>query len=103
MFDRLLDQVTFDDVQAFCKQFPEGVRVEYKSQLVQTDKIVASLANTVGGFFGVRTDDKNMPILPIDGMPARKVLPKTGEYPWRVYVSDGHRSGSARCSRRSSQ
>lgn len=74
MFHKLLDRVTFDDVVAFCEQFPEGVRVEYKREPVQIDKIVASLANTVGGFFviGVRTDDKNMPILPIDGMPARK-------------------------------
>lgn len=74
MFDKLLDRVAFDDVVAFCERFPEGVRVEYKREPVQIDKIVASLANTVGGFFviGVRTDDKNMPVLPIEGMPARK-------------------------------
>jgi len=74
VFDKLLDRVTFDDVVAFCERFPEGVRVEYKREPVQIDKIVASLANTVGGFFviGVRTDDKNMPVLPIEGMPARK-------------------------------
>ena len=28
---------------AFCGQFPEGVRVEYKSQVAQVEKIVASL------------------------------------------------------------
>jgi len=78
MFDKLLDRVTFEDVQSFCEQFLEGVRVEYKSELVQTDKIVASLANTLGGFFviGVRTDDKNMPILPIEGMPATCCYPE---------------------------
>ena len=74
MFDKLLGRVTFDDLIAFCERFPEGVRVECKRELVQVDKIVASLSNTVGGFFviGVRTDDKNVPVLPIEGMQARK-------------------------------
>jgi hypothetical protein len=74
MFNNLLPQTTFDDVQTFCQQFPEGVRVEYKSDLVQIDKIVASLANTVGGLFvvGVRTDNRNMPVFPIEGIPAKK-------------------------------
>src|SRR6266446_3484484 len=78
MFDKLLDHVTFNDVLAFCQQFPEGVRVEYKSEAANIDKTVASLANTVGGFFvlGVKTDKKNMPILPIEGMPATCCYPE---------------------------
>ena len=74
MFDKLLGRVTFEDLVAFCERFPEGVRVEYKREPAHIDKIVASLANTVGGFFviGVRTDDKNMPVLPIEGMPAKR-------------------------------
>ena len=74
VFDKLLDRVGFDDVVAFCRQFPEGVRVEYKREPVQIDKIVASLANTLGGFFviGIRTDEKNMPVLPIEGMQKRQ-------------------------------
>jgi len=73
LFDKPLDRVTFDDVAAFCARFPEGVRVEYKREPVHIDKVVASLANTVGGFYviGVRTDAKNMPVLPIEGMPSR--------------------------------
>jgi hypothetical protein len=50
--------------------------VEYKREPAHLDKVVASLTNTVGGFYviGVRTDDKNMPVLPIDGMPSRAGL-----------------------------
>jgi hypothetical protein len=28
LFDELLEHLTFDDVVAFCKQFPEGVRID---------------------------------------------------------------------------
>jgi hypothetical protein len=76
LFNKLLERVTFEDLTAFCERFPEGVRAEYKRAPAHIDKVIASLANTAGGFLvlGVRTDDKNMPMLPIEGMPARKGL-----------------------------
>ncbi len=80
MFDKLLERVTFEDLTAFCERFPEGVRAEYKREPAHIDKVIASVANTAGGFLvlGVRTDDKNMPVLPIEGMPARKGLEEQG-------------------------
>ena len=73
MFDKLLSGITFDDLAFFCQHFPEGVRVEYKREVAHADRVIASLANTLGGFFvvGVRTDDQNMPIFPIEGLAAR--------------------------------
>ena len=66
----LLERVTFEDLTAFCERFPEGARVEYKREPVHIEKIVASLANTVDGFFviGVKADDKNMPVLARSGV-----------------------------------
>jgi len=71
MFNTPLSQVTYDDVIAFCRTFAEGVRVEYKREVVNTPKVVSSFANTVGGIWviGVETDKKtNLPILPPIGM-----------------------------------
>lgn len=73
MFTKPFSEIEFDDIEAFCARWPEGVRVEYKQQIPNTTpKIVSSLANTLGGIikFGVETDEKNMPILPIEGMPS---------------------------------
>ena len=60
MFDKLLDHVTFKDFETFCQQFPEGVRVEYKREPANIDKTVASLANTVGGFFVLEAKDRDL-------------------------------------------
>ena len=75
MFTKLIDEITFEDVESFCKEWPEGVRVEYKSQLnikKQIPKIVSSFANTLGGIFliGVEANKtKNEVIFPIQGIP----------------------------------
>lgn len=74
MFNVALSQVTFDQVEQFCRTFPEGVRVEYKAEPVHISKIISSFANTVGGIWviGVETDDANRARLPITGMPRRR-------------------------------
>jgi len=42
MFNEPLADVTYDDVLAFCQTYPEGVRAEYKRQLVNIPKVVSS-------------------------------------------------------------
>ena len=72
MFTKPIDEITFEDVQSFCKQWEEGVRVEYKSDIIHIPKIVSSFANTHGGIFliGVDADQtKNKVIFPIQGIP----------------------------------
>ena len=94
MFTKPIDEITFDDVESFCKEWPESVRVEYKQQLnikKQIPKIVSSFANYYGGFFfiGVETDKtKNEVIFPIQGIPQRNGIEEqiqqsalTGIYP----------------------
>ena len=72
MFTKPINEITFADVESFCKEWSEGVRVEYKQKITQVPKIVSSFANTYGGIFfiGVEADKTtNMPIFPIKGMP----------------------------------
>jgi hypothetical protein len=70
-----MDQISYEDVEAFCKAFPEGVRVEYKQDLIKNiPKVISSFANTVGGIWviGVETDKAtNLPKLPLVGMKRR--------------------------------
>ncbi len=58
MFTKSKDQITLADVEDFCREFPEGVRVEYKREIRNIPKIVSSFANTLGGIFiiGVEAD-----------------------------------------------
>ena len=78
MFTKPIDEITFEDVESFCKESGENVRVEYKSDITvkrHIPKIVSSFANTYGGIFliGIKTDKTtNMPILPIEGIPNRR-------------------------------
>lgn len=74
MFTKPFSEIEFNDIVAFCKEWPEGVRVEYKRKIPDAEKrrkSVSSFANTLGGFLviGVETDENNMAILPIEGMP----------------------------------
>ena len=74
MFTKPIDEITYPDVELFCQQWSEGVRVEYKQKIVHVPKIVSSFANTYGGIYliGVEADNTtNMPILPIKGIPKR--------------------------------
>lgn len=71
MFNTPLNELDYEKVEAFCKNWPEGVRVEYKQKPGDISKVVSSFANTSGGIWiiGVKTDHRNMPIFPLCGYP----------------------------------
>ena len=76
MFTKPIDEITFEDVESFCKEWGEGVRVEYKREVAEIKGkipiIVSSFANFYGGIFflGVKADKtKNEVIFPIQGIP----------------------------------
>ena len=76
MFTKPIDEITFVDIESFCKEWAEGVRVEYKRKVEDIKghipKIVSSFANFYGGIFliGVEADKtKNEVIFPIQGIP----------------------------------
>jgi hypothetical protein len=73
MFNTPLSEIDFDQVVAFCKGWPEGVRVEYKEEPTNIPKVVSSFANTSGGIWviGVKIDNRNLPILPLYGYSSR--------------------------------
>ena len=73
MFTKIAAEITFSDVEEFCREFGEGVRVEYKQEIQHIPKIVSSFANTYGGIFifGAKTDEKNKVVFPIQGIPKR--------------------------------
>ena len=74
MFTKPLSEIEFTDVEAFCREFGEGVRVEYKGQMIkQIPKTISAFANTLGGIIvvGVKTDKQNRAIFPIDGIDAQ--------------------------------
>lgn len=90
MFNISEDEITFEGVETFCKEWSEGVRVEYKQKITHIPKIVSSFANTQGGIFivGVKTDSKNKAIFPIEGIPQKSGIKEqiqqsalTGIYP----------------------
>ena len=93
MFTKPIDEITFEDVQSFCKEWAEGVRVEYKREITvnrHIPKIVSSFANTYGGIFliGVEADQKNNRVDAIPGIPQRNGIEEqiqqsalTGIYP----------------------
>ena len=94
MFTKPIDEIIFEDIQSFCEEWPEGVRVEYKSDVREITgkipKIVSSFANTYGGVFliGVEADQKNNQVHSIPGIPQRNGIEEqiqqsalTGIYP----------------------
>ena len=93
MFTKPIDEITFEDVESFCNEWTEGVRVEYKSEITvnrHVPKIVSSFANTHGGIFliGVEADQKNNRVNAIPGIPQQNGIEEqiqqsalTGIYP----------------------
>ena len=71
MFTKPANEIEFSDIEAFCRGFGEGVRVEYKQQIANIPKIVSSFANTLGGIFiiGAKTDKKTNEVIDINGIP----------------------------------
>ena len=49
MFTKLATEIDFNDIEAFCREWGEGVRVEYKIDIAHIPKIISSFANTQGG------------------------------------------------------
>ena len=75
MFTKPLMDIEFSDLESFCKRFGEGVRVEYKEAIPKKiPKTISAFANTLGGILilGVKTDENNRAILPIEGMNREK-------------------------------
>ena len=70
MFIKSESDITFSDIKAFCDEYSEGVRVEYKQAIRHIPKIVSSFANTQGGIFiiGVKTDNETNRVVSIDGI-----------------------------------
>ena len=72
LFSSPLQSLDLRQIEQFCRNWPEGVRVEYKRDLDtrHIPKIVSSFANTVGGIWiiGVATDVENRAVFPIRGI-----------------------------------
>lgn len=90
LFTKPKNEITFADVEEFCRKFGEGVRVEYKREIKHIPKIVSSFANTHGGVFiiGTETDDQNKVKFPIQGISKKSGIEEqiqqsalTGIYP----------------------
>ena len=71
MFTKSESDITFSDIKAFCDEYREGVRVEYKQEIRHIPKIVSSFANTQGGIFiiGVETANETNKVVAIEGIP----------------------------------
>ena len=72
MFTKPENEIEFSDIEDFCREFGEGVRVEYKQQMIKDiPKIVSSFANTLGGIFiiGAEADKRTNKVIAIDGIP----------------------------------
>ena len=90
MFTKSAANITFSDIEEFCRESDEGVRVEYKREIQHIPKVVSSFANTLGGIFiiGVETDQNNRVKFPIQGISNRNGISEqiqqsalTGIYP----------------------
>lgn len=74
LFSKPITDLTFEDVEAFCKRFSENIRVEYKSTFDNSvrnklAKALASFANSYGGvlIIGIKTKS-GVPVEPFDGI-----------------------------------
>ena len=73
MFNLSKSEITFEVVGAFCREWSEGVSVEYKSQIHKDmPKTLSSFANTQRGILviGVEADQMDNKVkFPIVGIP----------------------------------
>ncbi|MDE0316631.1 MAG: ATP-binding protein [Candidatus Poribacteria bacterium] len=73
MFNLSKDEITFEVVEDFCREWEEGVRVEYKQEIHKDiPKTLSSFANTQGGvlIIGVEADKTHNKVkFPIKGIP----------------------------------
>ena len=73
MFNKTLSEIEFVDVDNFCKTYNEGIRVEYKRELIdKIPKAISAFANTQGGILvmGVTADDVTNKVISLDGIDA---------------------------------
>ena len=71
IFTKPIKDINFQDVESFCKEYNESVRVEYKADIPdKITKTICAFANTLGGVWiiGVEADKQGKAILPIKGM-----------------------------------
>jgi len=71
LFSKRIDEITYEDVLAFCKEsHEEGIRLDYKADWPSDlAKVMAAMANTFGGLILVGVDEEDRkPKLPIAGV-----------------------------------
>lgn len=71
MFTKPLSQIEYSDVVAFCTAFKEGIRVEYKREMINDfPKAISAFANTLGGIIiiGAETDKVQNKVISINGI-----------------------------------
>ncbi len=71
LFSKRIDEITYEDVLAFCKEgHEEGIRLDYKVDWPKDlAKVMAAMANTFGGLILIGVDEEDRkPKLPIAGV-----------------------------------
>lgn len=71
MFTKPLSQTEYSDIETFCNAFSEGVRVEYKNEMIkEIPKAISAFANTLGGIIviGAETDKAQNKVVAINGI-----------------------------------
>ena len=78
LLTRPVEQLTWDDVDSFCRQgIPEGAYLDYKQNFpAHLENTVAAMANTLGGtiLIGISEDAQSKPVIPINGIPFQRGL-----------------------------
>jgi hypothetical protein len=73
MFGMPLDDITFNDLEAFCRSgVREGVLIDFKKDFpAKLEKTIAAFANTFGGIILIGVDETALgePVIPICGVP----------------------------------
>ena len=92
-FDKPVNDLTFEDVVAFCqKQIPEGKQLDYKYLLPKNKekfaKVIASFANAMGGtvIIGVNDDKNDKPRPPFLGIAYHEKMRNTIEDIIQTYI-----------------
>jgi len=71
LFSKRIDEITYEDVLAFCKEgHEEGIRLDYKVDWPRDlTKVMAAMANTYGGLILIGVKEKERkPKLPLTGV-----------------------------------
>ncbi len=92
-FNKPFNQLTFDDVVAFCRrELPEGKQLDYKYMLPKNHekfaKTIASFANAMGGtiIVGVQDDKNDKPCPPFTGIAYHEKVRNSIEDIIQVYI-----------------